>query len=71
METEKELNEKIMAITTIIREKHPELAEQLNEMPVTIPNENNPQINVSVLKEYLESLNKILKEYNITHLPDN
>ncbi|NEW84496.1 MAG: hypothetical protein GZ094_19315 [Mariniphaga sp.] len=64
MQTEKELNAKIMAITTQIKEKHPELSKQLDEMPITIPDESNPEINIKILKEYLDSLNNILKKYD-------
>lgn len=70
METEKELNAKILAKTIEIQEKHPELSEFLNEMPVSIPNENNPETNIKILKDYYDSLNLILKGYtkkNITN----
>lgn len=63
METEKELNEKIMAITALIKEKHPELSAKLDEMPVTIPNESSPEITLEILREYYESLRKMEKEY--------
>jgi hypothetical protein len=63
METEKELNAKIMAITLEIQEKHPELSKYLEEMQVTIPDESNPEINIKILKEYYESLKSMLKEY--------
>jgi len=63
METEKELNEKILAKTMEILEMHPELSEFLNEMPVTIPNNNNPKINIDILRDYYDSLNNILKNY--------
>ena len=39
METEKELNSKILDITMKIRENYPELSKYLDEMPETIPNE--------------------------------
>ena len=61
METEKEINSKIIALTMKIQQEHPELAKHLDEMPVTIPNESNPEININILKEYYESLNNILK----------
>jgi len=63
METEKELNEKILTKTMEILEMHPELSEFLNEMPVTIPNNNNPKINIDILRDYYDSLNNILKNY--------
>lgn len=65
METEKELNAKILAKTAEILEKHPELSEFLNELQITLPNENDPEINVKILKDYYDSLHKILKDYLI------
>ncbi len=62
METEKELNAKILAITMQIQEKHPELSKFIGEMPETIPDEKNPEINIETLKEYYESLNMLLKK---------
>jgi quercetin dioxygenase-like cupin family protein len=65
MKTELELNAKIMAITMKIMEKHPELSELLNEMPITIPNVSNPDINIKLLEEYYESLDNILNHLAI------
>ena len=64
METEKEINQKIMAITRQIQEKHPELISFLNEMPVTIPDESSPEITVKVLQEYYESLENLIKKHS-------
>jgi|APDOM4702015159_1054818.scaffolds.fasta_scaffold1489378_1 hypothetical protein len=64
METEKEINAKILAITMQIQTKHPELSKLLEEMPVTIPNESSPEINRKVLSEYYESLKSILRQYS-------
>ena len=63
METEKELNKKIMTITMLIQEQHPELSKYLDEMPITIPNENNPEIKVKNLEEYYLSLTILLEKY--------
>jgi hypothetical protein len=74
METEKEINKKILTITVLIQEKYPELLKYLIEMPVTIPNQNHPIINVKVLKNYLNSLNAILNDYllkNVALKPTN
>jgi hypothetical protein len=62
METEHELNQKIISVTMLIQELHPELSKYLNEMPVTIPNEEHPHINIEILKEYYDSLLQILKD---------
>jgi hypothetical protein len=67
MEVEKILIERILSITALINEKHPELIPFLNEMPVTIPNEKDPHLNLLALKEYSESLIELLKKYDIEH----
>jgi hypothetical protein len=67
MKTEKELNAAILKITMKIRNEYPELSKYLGEMPVTIPNIINPEINIKTLKYYYESLNSILKKYIPNH----
>ncbi len=69
MESEKELNSKIMEITMTIKEKYPELYEHLGEMPVTIPDTENPEINVKNLRAYYDSLKSLVKNYEHDHLP--
>lgn len=64
---EKDLNSKIMEITMVIKEKYPELLEFLNEMPVTIPVEKNPEITLKTLKTYYESLISVLTKYKLKH----
>lgn len=61
METEKEINSKILKKIKEIQEKHPELTEFFNEMPNTIPDENSPEINAKILKDYYDTLNQMLK----------
>ena len=46
MKTEKELNDAILKITMKIRNDYPELSKYLSEMPVTIPDITNPEINI-------------------------
>lgn len=67
MESENELNAKILGITMIIQEKYPELSEYLGEMPVTIPDKKNPEINSKNLREYFDSLTSILENYAREH----
>jgi hypothetical protein len=67
MQTEKELNEDILKLTLTIQERFPELSKYITEMPVTIPDEKNPQINLTTLKDYYDSLEAVLKEYASTH----
>ena len=63
MKTEKELNDAILTITMRIRNEYPELMKYLSELPVTIPDVENPEINSKVLTEYYESLENILTKY--------
>lgn len=65
MTTETQLNEEIIELTMQIREKYPELSKFLNEMPITIPNESSPKINIKILEEYYESVNNMLKKYEL------
>ncbi|MFZ2324635.1 MAG: hypothetical protein WAV89_13175 [Ignavibacteriaceae bacterium] len=67
MESEKELNLKILEITMTIQEKYPELSEYLGEMPVTIPDTENPEINVENLRAYFDSLTSLLENYIREH----
>jgi hypothetical protein len=66
-EAMKELNSKIVGITLTINEQCPELSEFLEEMPATIPNENDPEMTLSHLLAYYESLNSILNNYKLEH----
>jgi hypothetical protein len=67
MKTEKELNNDILKITMAIRDNFPELSKYLNEMPVTIPVSNNPEINLKNLQDYFNSLNALFRKYVINH----
>ncbi len=63
MKTELEINELILSITTRIREEHPELLKYLNEMPITVPYEENPKITVETLTTYYDSLIVLVEDY--------
>jgi len=67
MESEKELNLKILKITMNIQEKHPELSEFLGEMPVTILDTESSEINVENLRAYFDSLTSLLENYIREH----
>ena len=62
---EKELNTKILKITMMIKDDYPELSPYLEEMPMTVPSENDPEITFDHLKSYYESLNSLLKRYRV------
>lgn len=67
MQTEEDLNKDILTITMDIRENHPELSKYLDEMPVTIPNKENPEITLKALKAYKHSLTSLLSKYEQGH----
>jgi hypothetical protein len=71
MKTEKELNDAILTITMKIRNDYPELSKYLSEMPETIPDVTNPEINIKTLTDYYESLQNLLKKYVPNHNQDS
>ena len=50
-----------------LKEKFPELSKYIAEMPVTIPDEKNPEITLKNLKSYLDSLNSMFNKYELEH----
>jgi len=71
MDAEKEINEKIMKVTMVIQENYPELSKYLNEMPVTIPIENNPEVTVIALTKYYNTLVTLFRNYVAEHQLQN
>ncbi len=67
LETEKQLNSKILEITMMIKDRYPELSNYLAEMSVTIPDEKNPIITPESLKKYYDSLHSMLTNYIAEH----
>ncbi len=67
METEKEINAKILKVTMVIHENYPELSKYLNEMPITIPIDSRPEVNVKNLQKYYETLVEIFRNYVAEH----
>ncbi len=67
METDTKLNAAILKITTLIQAEYPELIKYLNEMPVTIPYVESPEMNLKILKEYYNSLESLLSKYAPNH----
>lgn len=62
-----DINEKILKITMAIKDNYPELSKYLNEMPVTIPNENHPEVNQKNLEKYYDSLVTLFRNYVAEH----
>ena len=67
METEEELNAKIMKLTMVINENYPELGKYLNEMPITVPIDNHPEVNRKNLEKYFDSLLALFRNYVAEH----
>ena len=67
METEAEINAKIMKVTMVIQENYPELSKYINEMPITIPVDNNPEINRKNLEKYYQTLVTWFRNYVAEH----
>lgn len=65
MKTETEIEEAILKITMKIRTDYPELSKYLEEMPTTIPDIKNPEINIKILQDYYNSLESLLKKYTL------
>lgn len=62
-----DLNSKILKITMTIKDDYPELSKYLDEMPVTIPSEKDPEVTLNLLKGYYESLQSLLNKYKMDH----
>lgn len=71
MKTIKKLLAQISELTHIIETNHPELYKYLDETPITIPSEKNPQIDNTILADYLDSLKMILSKYMLEHTEKN
>jgi hypothetical protein len=56
MENLKDILMKINQLTTNIETNYPELYPFLEENPMTIPSTNQPDINLDIMQNYLESL---------------
>ncbi|HXB39774.1 MAG TPA: hypothetical protein VNZ49_04480 [Bacteroidia bacterium] len=67
MESEKILNERIMAVTLEIQENYPELTKYIIEMKDSNPDEKDPDVNRRRLKEYYDSLINMVKKYKQHH----
>ncbi len=63
METEKDINAKIIAKIAQIKEQHPELTKYIDEMALSIPDESDPEVNTKNLNDYYDMLNNMLEKY--------
>lgn len=63
MESLINMNRRILLISSKIKQDFPELIHFLDEMPITIPNENHPEINLALLTTYYQSLISLKEKY--------
>lgn len=59
MDTEHKLYEKIMLLLEQLKKDHPELINFLDETPLPIPDNKEPKIGLSVLQDYLNTLQNL------------
>lgn len=57
----------ITQLSTNIATNYPELYQFLNENPMTIPAVDHPEINETVMQEYLRGLKDLLRHHLETH----
>lgn len=67
MSSEQELNASILKMNMFIQKYYPELMKYMGEMPITIPNEEQPAINQQILNVYYSSLFVLVLDYATTH----
>ncbi|MFN0274793.1 MAG: hypothetical protein ACKVPJ_03530 [Chitinophagales bacterium] len=67
METEQELNSKILKITMAMQENYPELSKYIAEMPVTISDTASPETKNNNLRAYYNSLSSLVENYVREH----
>lgn len=65
LESEQDLNSRIMQITSLIQEKYPELLPYINEIPISVPSDPSPEVNQTILKDYYDSLYQIVKNHEM------
>lgn len=64
-EKERRINSHILNITMLIMNKYPELSKYIEEMPITIPTDSNPEITLRKLQDYFDSLCLIVHNYKL------
>lgn len=63
MKTNNDINRAILETTAKIQEQYPELTKYADEMTITIPGEQKPEITAGTLKEYNNSLQEMADAY--------
>lgn len=63
LESEDDLNSRIVEITNQIQENYPELTPYINEIPISVPADPSPEVNTKILKDYYDSLYQIVMNH--------
>jgi hypothetical protein len=69
MEDDKKITDAIAKLSMEISERYPEMSKYVNEMPVTNPDKEHPDINNKILKDYYDNLKSIMQKYADEHAP--
>jgi hypothetical protein len=69
MQSQKEITDAIAKLTIEIRERYPEISKYINEMPVTNPDQEHPQMSDELLNEYYDTLRDLVDKYSAKHEP--
>lgn len=67
MNSQADINDNIVLTTLKIQEKFPELIKYLDETPINFNQIKDNKIKTKDLKDYLDSLNRLIKTYAIKH----
>jgi len=67
MQHQDDLSEKIFIATMKIQEEFPELMKYLDEIPRNLQSNTEKGVSHNSLKDYLDSLNNLLKTYSKEH----
>lgn len=57
----------ISTLTRKIEDDYPELYKYIDENPMTLPDENSPDVDTEAFEEYLESLKSMIARYEEEH----
>lgn len=64
---ERLLNKRILKTMLLITNHYPELIKFVEEMNITIPYKDHPEITTKVLRSYHKSLKFLVRKYALTH----
>ena len=63
MKSAQDILTEISTLTRKIETEHPEVYKHLDEMPMTLPDSKNPNVDTKSLENYLQSLKDLIQKY--------